>query len=264
MTTADTDRRAELARNLAEVRARVETALSVAGRGPGEVTLIVVTKTWPASDVVHLVGLGVTDVGENRDQEAAPKAAQVAAALGAGVPGTPAGPGPRWHFVGQLQRNKCRSVVGYADVVQSVDGVHLAETLAGAAVRHRVSEGDAARPLDVLVQVSIDGDPARGGAMVPDGSGGVPGDRDLWRVLARVAELDGLALRGVMAVAPLEWTPDRAYATLASIVDRVRREHPDAGVLSAGMSGDFEYAINYGATHVRVGSAVLGNRPSLM
>jgi pyridoxal phosphate enzyme (YggS family) len=230
----------ELAANLEAVRQRLARACAAAGREPDEVTLVVVTKTWPAADVVRLSRLGITEVGENRDQEAAPKAAEVAAA-GAEV---------RWHFVGQLQRNKCKSVVRYADVVESVDGVRLARTLDEAAQRHRQA------PLDVLVQVSIDGDPARGGA-VP--RGGEP-DVDLDRVLAEVAGADGLALRGLMAVAPLEWEPDRAYAELAEIAGRIRREHPGATVLSAGMSGDVEQSINYGATQVRLGSAVLGNR----
>ncbi|MEJ3749844.1 YggS family pyridoxal phosphate-dependent enzyme, partial [Actinomycetes bacterium KLBMP 9797] len=162
----------ELADGLTRVRARIAAACADAGRDVREVTLIVVTKTYPASDVELLAELGVTDVGENRDQEAAPKAAAVAAA-GARV---------RWHFVGQLQRNKCRSVVTYADAVHSVDGVRLAETLARAADRRRE------RALDVLVQLSIDGDPTRGGALAgAAGSGQAEPDRDLDRVAAAVA-----------------------------------------------------------------------------
>jgi pyridoxal phosphate enzyme (YggS family) len=237
-------RQRELADNLAAVRCRLDAACRAAGRDPGQVSLVVITKTFPAADVQRLAVLGVTDVGENRDQEAAPKAAEVAA-LGARV---------RWHFVGQLQRNKCRSVVRYVDMVHSVDSVRLATALADAAKQHR------AHPLDTLVQISLDGDASRGGAV----AGSAEPDVYLDRVLATVAAADGLTLRGLMAVAPLGWDPDRAFGELAAVAARVRTEYPDATVLSAGMSGDVEQAIQHGATHVRLGSAVLGNRGSLM
>ncbi|MDQ7904527.1 YggS family pyridoxal phosphate-dependent enzyme [Phytohabitans sp. ZYX-F-186] len=237
-------REEEIAAGLAAVHERIGAACAAAGRDPGEVTLVVVTKTYPASDVQVLAKLGVTDVGENRDQEAAPKAEEVAA-LGAQV---------RWHFVGQLQRNKCRSVVGYADAVHSIDGVRLARALAGAAQRHRE------RPLDVLVQVSIDGDPARGGAVV---GATVDPDRDFDRVALTVAEAAPLRLAGVMAVAPLHWSPEAAFERLTEVSARLRAAHPEATAVSAGMSADLEAAIGYGATHVRIGSAVLGTRPKL-
>ncbi|MDG4799625.1 YggS family pyridoxal phosphate-dependent enzyme [Micromonospora sp. WMMD980] len=242
-TAVRPERRAELAAGLARVRARVADACAAAGRDPDEVTLVAVTKTYPAADVVALAGLGVTDVGENRDQEAAPKAAAVAGA----------GAAPRWHFIGQLQRNKARSVVRYADVVQSVDSVRLAAALDAAASDVRD------RPLDVLVQVSIDGDPARGGAL----PGMADPQRGLDRVAAAVAGTTGLRLAGLMAVAPLGWEPDRAFARLAEVAARLRADHPGATALSAGMSGDLESAIAHGATHVRVGSALLGMRPTL-
>ncbi|MEV0729962.1 YggS family pyridoxal phosphate-dependent enzyme [Polymorphospora sp. NPDC050346] len=242
------ERRAELAAGLARTRARIADACAAAGRDRGEVTLIAVTKTYPASDVELLGGLGVTEVGENRDQEAAPKAQAVAAA----------GTRVTWHFVGQLQRNKCRSVVGYADVVHSVDSVRLAQALADAARRHRD------RPLDVLVQVSVDGDPARGGALAPAwGADAVEADRRLDEVAAAVAGDGPLRLAGLMAVAPLGWQPAAAFERLAAIADRFRVDHPTATALSAGMSADLEEAIRYGATHVRVGSALLGMRPTL-
>ncbi|MGY4908924.1 YggS family pyridoxal phosphate-dependent enzyme [Micromonospora aurantiaca (nom. illeg.)] len=242
-TAVRPERRAELAAGLARVRARIADACATAGRRRDEVTLVAVTKTYPAADVVALAGLGVTDVGENRDQEAAPKAEAVAAA----------GAAPRWHFIGQLQRNKARSVVRYADVVQSVDSVRLAAALdaAAGAVRDR--------PLDVLVQVSIDGDPARGGAL----PGAADPQRGLDPVAAAVAGADGLRLAGLMAVAPLGWEPDRAFARLAEVAEALRADHPGATVLSAGMSGDLESAVGHGATHVRVGSALLGMRPAL-
>jgi pyridoxal phosphate enzyme (YggS family) len=236
-----TDRRETLARNLEIQRARIADACTSAGRDPAEVTLVAVTKTFPVDDVLRLAALGVHDIGENRDQEAAPKAAATAAA-GADV---------RWHFVGQLQRNKCRSVVGYADLVHSVDGVRLARTLAGAAERHRE------RPLDVLVQVSIDGDAARGGAI----EGADEPDREIRAVVDEITAHPGaLRLRGVMAVAPMDRTPEAAFARLAEIAARIRADHPDATVVSAGMSADLEAAVAAGATHVRLGSAILGNR----
>ncbi|MFF0252319.1 YggS family pyridoxal phosphate-dependent enzyme [Micromonospora zamorensis] len=240
--TVRPDRHAEIAAGLAQVRSRIAAACAQAGRDQADVTMIAVTKTYPASDVLALAGLGVTDMGENRDQEAAGKAAEVAAA----------GVRPRWHFIGQLQRNKARSVVRYADVVQSVDSVRLARALANAAADRQV-------PLDVMVQVSIDGDAARGGAL--------PGSADpgagLEPVAEAVADAPGLRLVGLMAVAPLGWEPDRAFAQLAEVASVFRTVHPGATELSAGMSGDFDIAIRYGATHVRVGSALLGMRPTL-
>jgi pyridoxal phosphate enzyme (YggS family) len=234
----------EIAANLAAVRARLDSACRRAGRSPDEVTLVAVTKTRPAEDVLHLAALGVVDIGENRDQEAAPKAAAVRAA----------GVAVRWHFVGHLQRNKCASVVRYADLVHSVDSVRLATALAEAAGRHREA------PLDVLVQVSLDGDPSRGGAV----DGDPDSDVGLEAVLATVAGAERLRLRGLMAVAPLEWEPARAFERLAGVAHRVRAEYPDATILSAGMSGDAEEAIHHGATHVRLGSALLGDRAPLM
>jgi hypothetical protein len=238
-------------------------ACAAAGRAAADITLVAVTKTFPAGDVIHLAALGVRDFGENRDQEAAPKAVQVAELLappdpaeagrieaGRGAPGS-----VRWHFIGQLQRNKCRSVVRYADMVQSVDGVRLATTLAEAARRHRQ------QPLDVLVQVSIDGAPGRGGART---GAGVDPDADLDRVLDVVSESSALELRGLMAVAPLDWEADRAFGRLAEIAARTRTRYPGATMLSAGMTGDVEPAIAHGATHVRMGTALLGNRPALM
>ncbi|MFG1846151.1 YggS family pyridoxal phosphate-dependent enzyme [Micromonospora carbonacea] len=238
-----TDRRAELAAGLARVRSRIAAACAAAGRADSEVTMVAVTKTYPASDVLALAGLGVVDMGENRDQEAAGKAAEVAAA----------GATPRWHFIGQLQRNKCRSVVRYADVVQSVDSVRLARALDVAALAGRD------RPVDVLVQVSIDADPSRGGAL----PGSADPDAGLGPVADVVAGAAGLRLAGLMAVAPLGWEPQRAFARLAEVAEAFRAAHPEAVALSAGMSGDLEAAIRHGATHVRVGSALLGMRSTL-
>ena len=233
MTGVDEGRQIELAERLEAVRARIAAACDAAGRVSSEVTLIAVTKTYPVSDIGLLAGLGVTDIGENRDQEAAPKAAESAAL---GLPVT-------WHFVGQLQTNKAASVVSYADVVHSVDRVRLARALGS---RARA----AGRSLTGLIQVSLDDDPERGGAFGPD----VP------MVADAIAAEEGLFLGGVMAVAPLGWEADRAFGKLRKIADAVRSAHPAAVMISAGMSADLEPAIEAGATHVRVGTALLGGR----
>ncbi len=227
-------RSAELAAALDRVRGRVDAACAAAGRRSQELTLVVVTKTYPAADVGRLAALGVRDVGENRDQEAAEKAAECA------------GLGLRWHFVGQLQSNKARSVAAYADLVHSVDRPALVAALDRGAAR-------AGRVLGCLVQVSLDGDPDRGGVPVA----GLPAVADA------VAAAQALRLRGVMAVAPLGADPREAFAALPGLLDRVRAVAPAADVVSAGMSGDLEAAVACGATHLRVGTAVLGRRPTL-
>ena len=229
-----TGRHDEVAAGLAAVRGRIAAACAAAGRPADDVRLVVVTKFFPASDVRLLAALGVTDVGENRHQEAETKAVECADL------------GVRWHFIGGLQKNKAAAVARYADVVESVDRPELLPRLArGAAER--------GRPLEVLLQVSLD----------PPGSehrAGVPPDRlaDLAAAAASTPELD---LRGLMAVAPLGEDPADAFARLASVREEFLASYPSAGLLSAGMSGDLEAAIAAGATHVRIGSAVLGSRP---
>ena len=248
------ERRSELEKNLAEVRSRIAVACAAAGRDPGEITLIAITKTRPPADVLLLHELGLTDFGENKDQEAAPKAAACAAALAAAAASTGAGGAARsqplrWHFVGQLQTNKASSVAGYADVVHSVDRVRLVRAL-GAAARK------AGRELTCLVQVDLDtpADPARGG--VPPGQ---------VREIAEAIEAEqGLILGGVMAIAPLGADPARAFAPLRPCFLAVRAVNPAAAIISAGMSGDLEAAIGNGATHVRIGTALLGARRPLV
>lgn len=232
-----TDLRTEqLAASLAAVRQRIAAACAAADRNADEITLIAVTKTFDAGDVGRLIDLGLADIGENRAAEAAGKVA----ALAADRPHATV----RWHFVGRLQRNKCRSVARYADLVHSVDRAELLDPLAAGARRaERI-------PLPVLVQVSLDADPSRGG-MVP---AGVPG------LAAAVAETPELRLAGVMAVAPIGAEPATAFAELAALAADVRAAAPGATVISAGMSGDLEAAIRHGATHVRVGTALLGGR----
>ena len=225
------DRREELAANLADVRTRIAAACAAAGRDPVGVSLIAVTKTWPASDVRLLSELGITDVGENRDAEAAPKAA---ACKDLDL---------TWHFIGQLQSNKCASVARYVGVVHSIDRIRLVRALAAAARR-------AEHELRCLIQVSLDGDPGRGGAQAAD----VPS------LAAAVVAEPGLLLAGVMAVAPLGADPAEAFAPLGDSAAAVRAVRPDATMISAGMSGDLEAAVAAGATHLRIGTALLGVR----
>ncbi|MGE5287874.1 MAG: YggS family pyridoxal phosphate-dependent enzyme [Micromonosporaceae bacterium] len=240
MTVGEAGGRAkELAENLAALRVRLAAACDRAGRDVAEITVIAVTKTWPASDVRLLADLGLTDIGENRDAEAAPKAAECA-----DLPLT-------WHFVGQLQSRKCRSVVRYADFVHSVDRPHLVRVLAAEARK-------AGRVITGLVQVNFD---PEGGTSPPSGAprGGIrPGGAVA--LADEVASEDSLRLGGVMAVAPLGAPPREAFEKLAEIAAEVRARHPGATIISAGMTGDLEEAIEAGATHVRIGTALLGAR----
>jgi hypothetical protein len=233
---AQVAREQELRLNLAAVRRRLAEACAAAGRDASEITLVAVTKTFPASDVRLLAGLGVTDVAENRDQEAAPKAAQCA-----DLPLT-------WHFVGRLQTNKARSVAAYSHVVHSVDRPRLVTALSEGAAR-------AGRTLRCLVQVSLEEDAA--------GRGGLP-PAEVPALADAVADADALVLGGVMAVAPRGADPLRAFTRLAEIATTLRAHHPEAVMVSAGMSGDLEQAIACGATHVRVGTALLGGRQAIV
>ncbi len=234
---AQDERSADLADRLAAVRDRIEQACRAAGRAPEEVHLIGVTKTFPAEDVARLVRLGVRDIGEARDQEAGPKVAAALDLLG--------GHDFAVHFIGQLQTNKAGHVARYADHVHSVDRTRLVGALSRAAE-------NAGRELGVLVQVALDDDDTRGGARPAD----VPG------LCAAVAEAPALRLDGLMAVAPLGEEPPAAFARLARLGEEVRGDHPGATWLSAGMSGDLEAAISEGATHLRVGTAILRSRAS--
>ncbi len=224
-------RQEDLAARLAAVRDRIAAACEASGRNAEDVTLVAVTKTVPASDVRLLHGLGVRDFGENRDAEAAPKAAQCADL------------DLVWHFIGQLQTNKAASVARYAAVVHSVDRPRLVRALGTGARR-------AGRVIECLIEVSLDGDPARGGALAAD----VPALAE-----ALMAE-EGLVLSGVMAVAPLGLPPAEAFARLLGSAAAVRAVRPAAMAISAGMSGDLEAAVAAGATHVRIGTALLGDR----
>jgi pyridoxal phosphate enzyme (YggS family) len=219
-----------LAARLADVDARIADAARAVGRDPAELTRIVVTKFHPASMVRELFGLGVRDIGENRHQEAAAKAAEVTDLDIA------------WHFVGQLQSNKARAVRRYASAVHSVDRASLIAALAG--------DDPVDRVLDCFVELNLTDDPSRGG-VVPDGSE---------QLAERIAATPGLRLRGVMAVAPLDAEPRAAFALVRRVSDRIRAIVPDATAISAGMSDDFADAIAEGATHLRIGTAITGKR----
>ncbi len=220
----------ELAAALRALEARLAAACAFAGRSRADVTLVAVSKTRPARDVEVLRDLGVLHFGENRDQEARRKAAEV--------------PGVHWHFVGTVQTNKARSVASYASVVHSADRPVLVAALSAAAVR-------TGRTLDLLIQVSLDADPSRGGTL----------PADLPALADQVAAAAGLRLQGVMAVAPRAGDPAQAFARLQALAGRLREDHPRACAISAGMTNDLEAAIGAGSTHVRVGTALFGRRP---
>jgi pyridoxal phosphate enzyme (YggS family) len=243
VTEARSGRLAELRANLASVEQRIAEACAAAARPRNDVTLVVVTKTYPASDIRLLAELGVTDVAENRDQDAAPKAAECK-----DLP-------LEWHFVGQLQTNKVRSVLRYASRVHSVDRLRLVDALSAEVVKSGRSD------LGCLIQIGLESEMPEAGHR----GGAAPSEVDA--LAEAVSAAPGLRLDGVMAVAPLigpfAGDPRRAFDRLAEIASRVREDHPAATMVSAGMSGDLEEAIAAGATHVRVGTAVLGARTTL-
>ncbi len=209
------DRKAQLAENLAAVKASI----------PNDVHLIVVTKTFPLSDAQLLHELGVSDFGENRDQEGKAKAPF--------VPG-------KWHFQGQLQSNKLKSIANWADVIQTIDSLRYVELLSKASEKN----------LEVFIQVSLDGEEHRGGAL-PD---------QLNQIADSILASSNLKLQGLMAVAPLGEQPDSAFERLAKIHQNFVTAYPNAPFLSSGMSSDYLSAIAHGATHIRVGSSILGSR----
>lgn len=234
---SDSTRHAELAGALHGVRARIDSATRAVDRLPSDVTLVVVTKSWPVSDIRTLHELGVRDFGENKHQEAESKAAETADL------------DLQWHFLGQIQSNKAPRIASYADIVHSVDSVRVAQRLnAGASSRDR--------EIDCLVQVSLDEEASR------RGRGGVAWG-ELETVAAAIDGAGALRLAGVMGVAPPEGDAASAYERLSEASGIVKAMTASATIVSGGMSGDFEDAIRAGATHVRVGSAVLGQRPAL-
>ncbi|WP_348788063.1 YggS family pyridoxal phosphate-dependent enzyme [Leifsonia sp. NPDC080035] len=229
-STSPTSSSSPLAERLAAVRDGIADAARAAGRAPEELTTIVVTKFHPASLVRELASLGVRDVGENRHQEAQEKAAELADL------------DLRWHFVGQLQSKKARQARRYASAIHSVDRLSLVDAL-------RSDDGD----IDAFVQLNLTDDPGRGGVA----------DRDLEPLVEHVLDTPGLRLVGVMAVAPLDEEPARAFERVRAASERVQALAPEAISISAGMSQDYREAIAAGATHLRIGTAITGNRPPL-
>lgn len=229
---------AGLADRLARVRSDIDDAARAAAREPAELTTIVVTKFHPAALVRELFELGVRDFGENRHQEAESKAAQLRA-------DQPDGLDLRWHFVGQLQSKKARAVRRYASVIHSLDRDSVLDALSRAGEEHT-------EPVDVLVQVNLTEDPRRGGVI----------ETELERFVERAIAVDGIRVRGVMGVAAIDAEPRAEFARLRRASERVRELEPSATWISGGMSGDFREAILEGATHLRIGTAITGNRPA--
>ena len=230
------NRLSDIQGNLEVIQSRIKNACSAAGRDVSEITLIAVTKTYPASDVDLLKQLGIENVGENRDQEASSKKSEVKNQF-------------NWHFIGQLQSNKAKSVVNYADLIHSVDRWSLAKEI------QKSAQGiNKVQP--VLIQVDLDQsgpDPTRGGIW----------PAELNELVASINQASHLELKGLMSVAPLGEKPELAFARLKDIRVGFLKENPEAQILSAGMSDDLEAAILHGATHLRIGSALLGDRPKI-
>ncbi|MEY3858207.1 MAG: hypothetical protein RL290_801 [Actinomycetota bacterium] len=219
------DRRSEITSNLQAVRDEISKAVASAGRSLDEIILIAVTKTFPASDVEILRDLGITHFGENRDSDAAPKASTVA--------GT-------WHFQGQIQSNKLKSITTWANVIHSLDEIRHFEVI----------EKSAPHPLDIFCQVSLDGSEGRGGVS----------EQKLYELAQAIEKSATHRLQGLMAVAPLGVDPSAAFSKLSAIHKAFMADFPKANKLSAGMSGDYKEAIAHGATHIRIGSSILGSR----
>lgn len=213
----------------------MDAAARRAGRSPEDITTIVVTKFHPVSLITELADLGVRDFGESRHQEAQAKVAELAGTHFDDM-------GVTWHFIGQLQSKKARHVREYADVIHAVDRESLVASLGGVG-----------RPVDVFLQVNLTSDPDRGGAQ----------PSDVMSLATRIHSTPGLHLSGLMTVAPLGEDPRRAFEAVRQLSERLRRDIPDASALSMGMSGDFEDAIAEGATHLRIGTAITGNRPTV-
>ena len=251
--SARPERELELADSLAALRSRLAAAAEAAGRKLDEIQLLPITKFFPATDVAILSRLGCAAFGESRDQEAAAKADEVARLLDGPEGAVNASARPHWHMVGTIQRNKARSLAGWAHTAHSVSSIRVVAAL-DRAVAGALSEGRRKNPLRVYVQISLDGDVSRGGVDVSD-AGAVD------EICAQVDAAESLELVGLMGIPPLDWEPDRAFALLQSEHHRVRRAHPAAVGLSAGMSNDLETAIKHGSTCVRVGTALLGQRP---
>jgi pyridoxal phosphate enzyme (YggS family) len=223
------NRTSEITANLNDVKAKIASAALKAGRDADEITLIVVTKTFPVSDLEILYSLGVREFGENRDQEAAEKVAKLPSDI-------------NWNFQGGIQSNKLKSITTWAGCIHSVDKLKYAQI---------ISEQNTGKPKEIFIQVSLDQPPESRGGVDP---------KKLIDLASEVTKLPGISLKGLMAVAPLDLPEEQAFLKLKEIQADFVAVFKGAKYLSAGMSGDYEMAISYGATHLRIGSSILGNR----
>jgi pyridoxal phosphate enzyme (YggS family) len=223
------NRTSEITANLNDVKAKIASAALKAGRDADEITLIVVTKTFPVSDLEILYSLGVREFGENRDQEAAEKVAKLPSDI-------------NWNFQGGIQSNKLKSITTWAGCIHSVDKLKYAQI---------ISEQNTGKPKEIFIQVSLD--------QPPESRGGVDPEK-LIDLASEITKLPGISLKGLMAVAPLDLPEEQAFLKLKEIQADFVAVFKGAKYLSAGMSGDYEMAISYGATHLRIGSSILGNR----
>ena len=222
-------RKDQILSNLESVKEKISAAAQEAGRAPSEITLIAVTKTFPVSDLEILYELGVRNFGENRDQEAAPKVSALPADI-------------TWHFQGGIQSNKLKSISMWASVIHSVDKFKYAQM---------ISQFSVGKTKEIFIQVSLD--------TLPQSREGVD-PADLMQLAEQIMSLPNLEVKGLMAVAPLDQPTEQAFVRLQQIQQKFIQLYPAASSLSSGMSGDYELAISLGATHVRIGSSILGNR----
>ena len=223
------NRTSEITANLNDVKAQIASAALKAGRDADEITLIVVTKTFPVSDLEILYSLGLREFGENRDQEAVEKVAKLPSDI-------------NWNFQGGIQSNKLRSISTWAGCIHSVDKLKYAQI---------ISEQNIGKPKEIFIQVSLDQPPESRGGVDP---------KKLIDLASEITKLPGISLKGLMAIAPLDLPEEQAFLKLKEIQADFVAAFKDAKYLSAGMSGDYEMAISHGATHLRIGSSILGNR----
>jgi len=226
-----------LTERLSAVHARIAQAADSANRKRDEIQLVIVTKNHPAELASELLALGESNFGENKDQEASAKAESVRLANQTGLQ-------PSWHFVGQLQSNKVKSMLGYSQVLHSLDRASLLSEL----VKQLAKAPE--RSLDVFIELNLTGDPGRGGIL----------PNELIAFAERALEAKQLNLLGVMGVAGLDGPAASYFETIAKASAELRTIAPEASFISAGMSGDYEEAIRHGATHLRIGTAITGNR----
>jgi hypothetical protein len=219
----------EISANLEKVKEQIKLAAASANRLSDDITLVVVTKTFPVSDIEILYSLGIRDFGENRDQEASAKVGLLPKDV-------------RWHFQGQIQSNKLKSITSWASFIHSVDQLRYAQM---------ISDYSAGNEKPIFMQVSLDKPPQSRSGVNPS---------ELLELAGAISELPGIRLQGLMAVAPVNSPAEQAFAELEDIRSVFLSTFPDAKSLSIGMSGDYQIAIKYGATHIRIGSSILGIR----